>query len=246
MQSQFFHYLLASAFVFFFTAYITGLAVRYHGVRVNYTRKINHFVQFLFPALLVNIVPHESDVKAFFLEVTVFLVGFSMFARPVRNKSRTLRIMFSSFDRPEDQPYTLTWVVIQFVAAAIAIIPLQYYAMHSQLYALAVIPVLINGFGDGLAEPVGVRFGRHRYITKGLFTNRKYYRTIEGSACVFIATLAVLIFFRSSFTDEQFLVAILIMPMAMAITEAKSPHTMDAPFIYAAGGLLLILITSFV
>ena len=39
------------------------------------------------------------------------------------------------------------------------------------LESLVVIPILINVIGDGLAEPVGVRFGKYRYKTKALFTD---------------------------------------------------------------------------
>ena len=65
------------------------------------------------------------------------------------------------------------------------------------------VPILVSGIGDGLAEPVGVRFGRLKYKTYALFSKIKYERTVEGSACVFITSIIVIIFFQSSFTYSE-------------------------------------------
>ena len=42
--------------------------------------------------------------------------------------------------------------------------------------------------GDGLAEPIGKLYGKHKYETIALFTNQKFTRSYEGSACVFFFT----------------------------------------------------------
>ena len=50
--------------------------------------------------------------------------------------------------------------------------------------------------GDGFAEPVGIRFGKRRYKTFALFTRKRYFRTVEGSLAVFIATFFVVVVFH--------------------------------------------------
>jgi phytol kinase len=104
-----------------------------------------------------------------------------------------------------------------------------------QFSNLIFIPVLVQGIGDGLAEPVGVRFGKHKYLTKGFLTNRLYTRSIEGSACIFIVGIFAIIIFKSSFDTLQFIAALLTVPIFMTVAEAISPHTWDTPLMYLSG-----------
>ncbi len=90
---------------------------------------------------------------------------------------------------------------------------------------LIFILILINGFGDGLAEPVDIRFGRLKYKTYALFSKRKYVRTVEGSACVFITSIIAILMFQSSFNPGQFIWALITIPIAMTLAEAFAPHT---------------------
>jgi len=111
------------------------------------------------------------------------------------------------------------------------------------LESLILIPVLITAIGDGLAEPVGVRFGRHKYKVKALTSNRTYYRSLEGSSCVFIASLLIVGLHYAHFSLPQFIAAMVLMPVVMTLTEAFSPHTWDSPTLFLAGYLLLFGIT---
>jgi len=105
---------------------------------------------------------------------------------------------------------------------------------------LLLIPILINGLGDGLAEPIGVRFGKHHYQTRALFSQRTYTRSLEGSACVFISAVLAILLFADQFSQLQLVIALTIIPPIMTLTEAISPHTWDSPFLYLIGGLLVI------
>ena len=107
---------------------------------------------------------------------------------------------------------------------------------------LVFIVMFINGFGDSLAEPVGIRFGKHKYETYALFTKKKYVRSLEGSACVLIVSIIVVMLFQSSFSQTQFIVALLILPIAMTLAEAFAPHSWDNPFLTAVGQIILFLI----
>ena len=107
------------------------------------------------------------------------------------------------------------------------------------------IVIIINGIGDGLAEPIGVRFGKHKYETYALFTKKKYTRSLEGSACVFITALITLILFGKSFNPIQFVVALIAIPIVMTLAEAFSPHSWDNPFLFVVGVSLLFLILQF-
>ena len=96
--------------------------------------------------------------------------------------------------------------------------------------------------GDGLAEPIGVMFGRIKYKTYALFTNKRFFRTVEGSLTVFISTIGVLVWFGDLFTEKQFICAIAALPLTLMFTEAISPHTWDGPFLSGVSGILVCFI----
>ena len=116
----------------------------------------------------------------------------------------------------------------------------SFYLANYKALELLSIPILINGIGDGLAEPIGIRFGKHRYQTRALFTSKKHIRSIEGSACVFITSILVIYYNNYPFTDLQFVVAITAIPILMTLAEAFSPHTWDSSLLYGTGGMTLI------
>jgi len=148
--------------------------------------------------------------------------------------------------------------------------------------------VLITGIGDGLAEPIGIYLGRHKYYGEtytctaeqaihqrwlwasrtvensralncpahvgacdacrcavtSCFSDRRYQRSWEGSACVFISSIVFVSCFWYTFrTPLQFWTAMVVLPLAMAYAEATSPHTVDTPMLMAVGGSLLWIIS---
>jgi len=108
--------------------------------------------------------------------------------------------------------------------------------------ALIYITVLVAGIGDGLAEPVGVRFGRHKYATRALFSDRKYTRSYEGSACVFLSGVFACLILKGEMSGVELALALGVIPIAMTLAEAFSPHTWDSPFLYLVGGTTTILV----
>ena len=225
--------------------HVGGLLVRNHGVKVNYTRKINHFAIFFLPFALDAVFAYEKTGTTKALGLLVGIGTVAVFVRPIRERFAVLQTMFLSIDRPEDRPHTVLWLVTQYCAAAVVIIPLAMYLGARHQRELLFVPLLINGLGDGLAEPVGVRFGRIKYSTRALFSATTYQRSLEGSLCVFVVGTLSIIALRDLFTAPGFVAALLTVPLATTLAEAFSPHTWDTPFIYATGGGLLVAITHF-
>jgi dolichol kinase len=232
--------------ILFLIAYLCGLWVERRGVKVNYTRKINHFALFFLPFLLDRLLPFEETNTAFILLAVIAMTSLAIYSRPIRRRSEFVNTMYRSMDRPEDRPYTMLWLVTQFAATFAVLIPLGIYLAGQGLQELVYIPVLINGVGDGLAEPVGVRYGRNPYQVRALFTDRRYIRTLEGSACVLITGIFAVIVFQYLFTPVQFVVALITVPILLTLAEALSPHTWDSPFMFLVGGVALILIVNYV
>ena len=225
--------------------YATGKLVIHTGIKVNYTRKIDHFAIFFLPFLLDMLLTYPKSISTRALGLAISICSLGIFVKPIRERSKTIRTMFMSFDRPEDRPHTLFWLTTQYIAAAIVIVPLMMCFDFLKKPGLVFIPILINGLGDGLAEPIGVRFGRMKYQVRALFSDKFYVRSIEGSLCVFVAGVLSIIAFRDSFTPAQFMAALALIPLGTTLAEAFSPHTWDTPFIYGTAGVLLIGILSF-
>ncbi len=226
--------------ILFCLYYVTGKLVSNNGIKVNYTRKINHFALFFLPTILSLVFVYDKSSVTRVLGLVFAICALFIFIQPLRERSGILQTMFLSFDRPEDRPHTLRWLITQYIAAAIVIIPLTMYLASVNLEALVLIPILINGLGDGLAEPVGVRFGRIKYNACALFSDKIYQRSIEGSLCVFVAGILSIVVLSHEFTPPQFIAALVTIPLATTLAEAFSPHTWDSPFIFGVAGVLLI------
>ncbi|MCT2386078.1 hypothetical protein [Erwinia pyrifoliae] len=211
-----------------------------YNIKINYTRKIGHFSMFIFPGiiyLLFNISnPTEKIVIASVSSVFFFfsLLGF------FRNKLRYLLLSFHAIDRPEDRPYTLLWIFSQtfvgfLILAGYSLVWNQWHIPQELMY----ITILTTTLGDGLAEPVGVRFGKHKYAVKGFFIEKTFYRSYEGSLVVFLTALILSLIFLHNFHGIGTALMVLLFPLAMTLTEAKSPHTWDTPFLFFVGNLII-------
>jgi phytol kinase len=240
METSFWISQIIKLMVFFLVSYYGGCLVRYRGVKVGYTRKINHFALFFLPLLIDDLLPYEKSLYSISISLLLLITSLSLYCNGLRKRSGLLSTSFLSFDRPEDRPYTLTWYMTQLAASSLVILGLLASFSAIGRLNLIYIPVLIAGIGDGLAEPIGVRFGRHTYITKAVFGDRYFHRSYEGSACVFLTSLIVVASFKSNFSETQFWFILILLPLLITLTEAKAPHTWDQPFIYlTSGGILL-------
>jgi len=223
----------------------TGTLARYFNVKVNYTRKINHFAIFFMPVFIDKQYNAETFTDFIYLAISAAISTLSLLAfyEPIRKVIPPAQLMFEGFDRPEDRPHTLTWLWTQFGVGFGVMLPMIWLFGQRDLESLVLIPILIDIIGDGLAEPVGIRFGKHEYKTRALFTNKTYVRTLEGSACVLITGFIVLAYHASAFdTTMQFALSMLFVPIIMTLTEAYSPHTWDTPFLMFTGYVSLLLI----
>ena len=238
---------LAKGFALTAVMLSTGALARYCNVKINYTRKINHFAIFFLPVFIDQQFNAETFTDFIYLAISALITTLSLLAfyEPIRQMIPPFQLMFEGFDRPEDRPHTLSWLWTQFAAGFSVMLPMIWLFGQWGLESLVVIPILINVIGDGLAEPVGVRFGKYEYQTKALFTNKTYVRTLEGSACVLITGFIVIAMHFEFFTMTQFILSMLFVPIIMTLTEAYSPHTWDTPFLMFTGYTSLMLIMQF-
>ena len=226
--------------------YFMALLVIHKKVKVNYTRKVIHISYFIFPQLLdIIFLKYEKNRYTEMWNIWIILFLLLMLSEHVRNKIPIIDKMFKAVDRPEDQPYTLIWFSSQIISTLIVVIPFSVYFSKIDRIGLIFIPILINGLADGLAEPVGIKFGKHKYKTKALFNEREYERSYEGSFCVFIVSTIILLAYYSYMSKNEYIFNILTIPIFTTLTEAYAPHTWDSPLIFFVVSSFLTISTLF-
>ncbi len=100
--------------------------------------------------------------------------------------------------------------------------------------------------GDLAAGAIGYRYGAHRYETSALFTTKTYTRSLEGSACIFLTTLIVLLLVADQVPATQLVAALILLPLALTVAEARSPHTWDEPVMTLVGTMVCLgIVTAF-
>lgn len=212
-------------------------------IKINYTRKLGNLfkVPKYFAADLLPFYESTATslVAALAINQTLFCLIYYRYAR---EKIPFFSYIFLSQDRREDRPDTLIFQVTEDIMRFAIYFPFKILvANRTGVPALIFIPVAVNNIGDGLAEPIGVAFGRHKYSTtalyhKGKFFKSKFTRSYEGSSCVFITTLVVVAIYYNTFsTPLRFWITLSLLPLLMTIAEAKAPHTNDGPFLALVG-----------
>jgi len=244
MTSAYWIFLLVQTLSLWAIQFATGNLVFYKDVKVGYTRKINHFAIFFLPIFLETILPYEKTIEGLVLKAFIVVSCMIIYIEPLRTRIPVITRMFLSFDRPEDRPNTLLWLTSQYAVGYLIIVPTLILFGNKGYSSLILIPILITAIGDGLAEPVGIRFGKLKYKTHALFSKIKYERSLEGSLCVFIVSMIIIVMFKSNFTHTEYIAALITVPIVMTLTEAFSPHTWDTPTLFIAGYLNLYLIKS--
>ncbi len=243
---------LSLAVLFISVGIIAGIISIKTGANIGYTRKTLHFCSFFLPFGINRLFPMQSNIFVTLIKFWGILIVYLIASKSVRRHFWPSSIIFRAFDRPSDRPYTLSWMVTQFLASSVVLVAFSFLWSYfeelkdgdNNFSDLTLIIILINGLGDGLAEPVGVRFGKHKYTTRsiwydGKFWNGEFTRSYEGSSCVFLVSVASIGGFYYLFTTGQLIIALLTIPIMMTLTEAFAPHTWDNPFLYFVGGLML-------
>jgi dolichol kinase len=210
-------------------------------IKINYVRKLGlrpwkKLIVFIVPLLITRGPSIVTDwIVLFSIQGLSGLLTESYF---MRRRVKWFAYAYLSWDRIEDRPYSMRYDQIEDILRFAIYLP--FMILFGKSSAIVLIPNLVNQFADGLAEPVGLRFGKHKYRARALwydgkFWSGKFVRSIEGSATVFFVTLLILLFYGSYFTPTEYLVVLAFFPLLMAFVEAVSPHTGDGPLIALVG-----------
>lgn len=183
-------------------------------VRTAYTRKVFHLLIFAIAGILQIFIGLPAVV--IFGTVVSGAVLFAVF-------KGSGFAFYEAMARPSDTPKRSLFILIPLVTTALG-------GVTSNLLfpEFASIGYFVGGFGDAVGEPVGSRWGNHRYKVPSL-AGVKAERSMEGSLAVFIisfiaASVALVLL---GFSIPASFKAGIICAFAGTLVEAVSNHGID-------------------
>lgn len=199
--------------------------------RTAYTRKVFHFIIFT-TASILQITNGLSAVVVFGTITSLFVL-----LAVARGDDSPF---YSALARPSDAPRQKLFILVPLITTALG-------GVLSNLFfgTFASIGYLVGGWGDAVGEPVGSRWGRHRYKVPSLAGVRAT-RSFEGSAAVCLVGTLVAFggFLALGLSAPQAALFGLACGVGGMLVEAISSHGLDNLTIQlAASGIAFVLLS---
>lgn len=210
-------------------AFVGWLRTR-RGVRTPYTRKAFHFIT-LTAALFVQLAWGLPGVIVFGSVVSL-IVLFGVW----RGEGFAF---YEALARPSDAPRRTLFILVPLVTTALGGV------LANVLFpAFAHVGYMVVAWGDAVGEPVGTRWGRHRYSVPSI-GGVAATRSLEGSAAVAAAAslAAFVALLASGIAIPAAAGAAVVIGIAAAVAESVSHHGLDnlTLQVVAAGMAALLL-----
>ncbi|MHA1596321.1 MAG: hypothetical protein ACTSYT_03775 [Candidatus Asgardarchaeia archaeon] len=197
-----------------FTVFSMASSLRKRGWKVNYTRKFIHISLFLIGWFISTFVNFTAlwiygAVIAPFGILIVLLDGGNSF--------------YEAVARPSDSPHRTLYLIIPYISSVSAAALVNIF-----LGDLLPMSILAAGLGDAVGEPIGARYGRHKFKVPSI-TGIDVERSLEGSASIFIAisTITSLYLIFEGYILFHVIPISFICGFVATIVEAFSPHGVD-------------------
>ena len=195
---------------------LSGSLKRRAGWPTGYTRKLFHFLIF-FTAVGLHL---WRGMPA----VNILGLGMGIYVALIVTAGDG-NFFFEALAREKDSPRRGYFIVLPYLTTAAGGL------LSNWLFgACAVTGYLVGGAADAVAEPVGVRFGRHRYKVPSLRKVEIAERSVEGSFSVFVVSILLSALFFSLYYHlplDRSLLASVLLSAAVVLVEAFSPHGAD-------------------
>jgi phytol kinase len=200
------------------------------GVRAPYTRKTFHFL-IITAAALVHLRWGLPGITVYGAVVALLVLGAvargSGFA------------FYEALARDSDAPHRTLFILVPLATTALG-------GMLTNLLfpAWAAVGYMVVAWGDAVGEPVGARWGRHRYRVPSL-AGVAASRSLEGSAAVMLASTAAacVVLLLAGVPAQDSLRAAAVIGPVCALVEAVSNHGLDNLTLQLAGaGTALLLL----
>ena len=228
---QILYVVVLSAVSILVSALLAGALKKYAEWKTGYTRKTLHFLIF-FTAVGLHIWGGMRAVNILGLGMGIFVL-YAVLAGDGN-------FFFESMAREKDFPRRGYFIVVPYLTTAAGGL------ISNFLFGgCAVMGYAVCGAADAIAEPIGVRFGKHKYKVPSLKKVQVAERSLEGSFSVLIVSLVLsLLFFMSlyQFPPARAMMASAILSVVTVLVEAVSFHGADNLTIQVtASGLTYLL-----
>ncbi|MDQ3292787.1 MAG: hypothetical protein M3Q05_15990 [Bacteroidota bacterium] len=195
-------------------AFLVSYLKKQHQVRTAYTRKIFHFLIFSTASIF--------QLKYGLPAVVLFgsIVGLFVLFAVIKGDNYPF---YEVMARESDRPYRSLFILIPLFTTALGGVLSNIFFMK-----FAYIGYLVGGWGDAVGEPVGSRWGKHRYQVPSLL-GVKATRSLEGSAAVAIVSTLVAYFgfYLAGYPPVDCLKTAIVCGLGGAAIEAFSNHGLD-------------------
>ena len=202
-------------------------------VRTGDARKINHAAVLAGGVVWFNSGDSGMDRVSCHLAVSLLFLLLLIVCR--YRDWGVFEYAFQGYAREADRPHDAFHVWFSWL---VSIVGLELVDLAFGSVALTRCAALVLGLADAVAEPIGSRFGKHRYRVRDILSDVCRQRSWEGSLAVAVMT-SVIVFISFSpqwGTDWGFPVFVMAsfrLPMALlaggfvALVEAWTPHGLD-------------------
>ncbi|ODA28037.1 hypothetical protein [Planctopirus hydrillae] len=134
-------------------------------------------------------------------------------------------ILLRGYVRMEDWPNPHGHLWISWLASIVSLVAIELIFRSTEITRMS---AFVLGIADALGEPIGTRFGRHRFPVSDLLSSTIRYRSWEGSFAVgFGAMSSVAFLLPVTFGLPAILTIACGMGVVIAAIEAWSPHGLD-------------------
>lgn len=201
---------------------VTGLLKERQLLHEAASRKINHIAVFVGGTLFFAWLPEANARADLYVICTavLLLVLLVCWYREVIPFS----YIYAANTRQSDAPHATFFFLFSWVVSIGALLLLD--LLFAQI-AVTRTAVLIVGVADGIAEPIGRRWGRHPYRVLSLRPTPAF-RSLEGSMAVWGATIVVVLScLPPALGVGHWLAAALLTASLATVVEAISPRGFD-------------------
>jgi len=212
------------------------LRVRYD-LADGYARKMHHIGIMLISAPILAVLPDRQLLPSMIVS-SLLLIAISFIAA---YSSRPLIAGMALHSmRRRDAPHSRFFFLMPMITSNVAI------TIAALLFPLSLVKIAFFtvAIADGLAEPVGVRFGRtNQYRVRDPFWVWTNTKSVAGSSTVFLlaATVCAALMAAEGRVGAALVVIPLLFATATTAIEALSPRGMDNMFIMLATPPLLLV-----
>lgn len=198
-------------------------------VRAPYTRKVFHF--FIISAAAVVQLIWGLEGTVVFGATVASLVVFAV----LRGDGFPF---YEAMARPSDAPHRTLFIVVPLITTALGGVLCNVF-----FGVFAPVGYMVTGWGDAVGEPVGTRWGKHRYSVPSLAGVRAT-RSLEGSGAVFaVGTAAAgVVLLSLGFPPVEAVRTGLACGAVGAAVEAFSSHGLDNLTVQVAAAWMAWLI----